>query len=199
MFLFFLTECSFIAKVGHTKGYVQVLVVAPESMLGVSAIVKITSVGRWSVFGEVMETINHKNHKSASRKDSGEDKFSPCSNACESYECRREPEPCACCGPESCVGQTNLEESAASRNSMFPEDLNSRYLIGWLLRKRKNHANKRVEGEIASGSKRKQEWTQGSIGEWSVVDKALLGGMLMSFFAIMALLILLGIRSLSSN
>ncbi|XP_042992928.1 threonylcarbamoyladenosine tRNA methylthiotransferase isoform X1 [Carya illinoinensis] len=188
-----------IHLVGHTKGYVQVLVVAPESMLGVSAIVKITSVGRWSVFGEVMETINHKNHKSVSRKDTGEDKFSPCSNACESYECTREPEPCACCGPESCVGQTPLEESAASRNSMFPEDLNSRYLIGWLLRKRKNHANKRVEGEIASGSKRKQEWTQGSIGEWSVVDKALLGGMLASFFAIMALLILLGIRSMRSN
>ncbi|KAL6885879.1 hypothetical protein ACP4OV_010140 [Aristida adscensionis] len=41
--------------VGHTKGYIQVLVIAPDSMLGTSANVKITSVGRWSVFGEVIE------------------------------------------------------------------------------------------------------------------------------------------------
>lgn len=42
-------------KVGHTKGYIQVLVIAPESMLGTSTDVKISSVGRWSVFGEVLE------------------------------------------------------------------------------------------------------------------------------------------------
>ncbi|CAL5027441.1 unnamed protein product [Urochloa decumbens] len=41
--------------VGHTKGYIQVLVIAPDSMLGTSADAKITSVGRWSVFGEVIE------------------------------------------------------------------------------------------------------------------------------------------------
>ncbi|XWS24777.1 hypothetical protein CRYUN_Cryun27aG0013400 [Craigia yunnanensis] len=35
-----------IHLVGHTKGYVQVLVVALESMLDTSAIVKIASVGR---------------------------------------------------------------------------------------------------------------------------------------------------------
>ncbi|KAJ6757888.1 RADICAL SAM PROTEINS [Salix koriyanagi] len=53
-----------IHLVGHTKAYVQVLIVAQESMLGTSAIVKITSVGRWSVFGEVIETVNQTNHKS---------------------------------------------------------------------------------------------------------------------------------------
>ncbi|KAJ3675206.1 hypothetical protein LUZ60_004248 [Juncus effusus] len=41
--------------VGHTKGYIQVLVIAPESFLGCSINVKITSVGRWSVFGEVLD------------------------------------------------------------------------------------------------------------------------------------------------
>jgi len=41
--------------VGHTKGYIQVLVIAPDSMLGTSVSVKITSVGRWSVFGEVID------------------------------------------------------------------------------------------------------------------------------------------------
>jgi len=188
-----------IHLVGHTKGYVQVLVIAPESMLGTSAIVKITSVGRWSVFGEVIETINHMNVKSASRKDiSSQDKCSPCSDPNE-CACTREPEACASCGPESCGGQTTSEESAPSRNPTFPEDPNSRNLIGWLLRKRKNHVHKRVEGEIASGSKEKQEWARGSMGEWGVVDKALLGGMLVSFLTIMALLIHLGVRTLSSN
>ena len=195
----FLTGFSFIAKVGHTKGYVQVLVIAPESMLGTSAIVKITSVGRWSVFGEVIETINHMNVKSASRRDiSSQDKCSPCSDPNE-CACTREPEACASCGPESCGGQTTLEESAPSRNPTFPEDPNSRNLIGWLLRKRKNHVHKRVEGEIASGSKEKQEWARGSMDEWGVVDKALLGGMLVSFLKIMALLIHLGVRTVSSN
>jgi len=157
----FLTGFSFIAKVGHTKGYVQVLVVAPESMLGSSAIVKITSVGRWSVFGEVIETINPMNVKSASRKDmSNQDKCSPCSDPKE-CACTREPETCASCGQESCGGQTTLEESAASRNPTFLEDPNSRNLIGWLLRKRKNHVDKRVGGEIASGSKKKQAWVSG--------------------------------------
>ncbi|XP_062164432.1 uncharacterized protein LOC133871087 isoform X2 [Alnus glutinosa] len=188
-----------IHLVGHTKGYVQVLVVAPESMLGSSAIVKITSVGRWSVFGEVIETINPMNVKSASRKDmSNQDKCSPCSDPNE-CACTREPETCASCGPESCGGQTTLEESAASRNPTFLEDPNSRNLIGWLLRKRKNHVDKRVGGEIASGSKKKQEWARGSMGEWGAVDKALLGGMLVSFLTIMALLIHLGVRTLSSN
>ncbi|CAN6487070.1 unnamed protein product [Victoria cruziana] len=42
--------------VGHTKGYVQVLVIAPDSMLGTSVDVKITSVGRWSVFGDIIGT-----------------------------------------------------------------------------------------------------------------------------------------------
>lgn len=36
----------FPAQVGHTKGYIQVLVIAPDSMLGASANVKVTSVRR---------------------------------------------------------------------------------------------------------------------------------------------------------
>lgn len=52
---------------GHTKGYIQVLVVGPESMLGTSAIVKITSVGRWSVFGEVIEILNRGSASSESQ------------------------------------------------------------------------------------------------------------------------------------
>ncbi|KAL4384539.1 hypothetical protein GQ457_15G019080 [Hibiscus cannabinus] len=46
-----------IHLVDHTKGYVQVLIIVPESILGSSAMVKITFVGRWSVFGEVIEVL----------------------------------------------------------------------------------------------------------------------------------------------
>lgn len=184
----------------------QVLVIAPESMLGTSAIVKITSVGRWSVFGEVIEAINHINDESSLRNNKpSQAKCSPCSNPAESCACTREPEPCPCgpescgdCGPESC-GPTTYEESSVSRNSMFAEDLNSRNLIGWLLRKRKNHVHKKVECEIASGSMKKQEWAQGSMGVWGVVDKALLVGIFVSFLTIMALLIHLAVRTLASN
>lgn len=175
--------------------------VAPESMLGTSAIVKITTVGRWSVFGEVLQTINHVNDKSASGNVMSclDKKCPPMSNHCESDVCTRESESCACCGPESCRSQTALEESAGTGNSMFPEDLNSRHPIGWFLRKRKNHGKKRVEGENASGSKKKQEGARGSMGEWAIIDKALLGGMLVSFLTIMALLIHLGVKTLSSS
>ncbi|KAF5954789.1 hypothetical protein HYC85_007645 [Camellia sinensis] len=98
-----------IHLVGHTKGYVQVLVIGPETMLGTSAIVKITSVGRWSVFGEVIETLNQINGNIASseRKSNG-NKCTPCSNLEEACACSREPEPCACemtsCGVTKRIG-----------------------------------------------------------------------------------------------
>ncbi|KAJ6693650.1 hypothetical protein OIU85_004430 [Salix viminalis] len=142
-----------IHLVGHTKAYVQVLIVAQESMLGTSAIVKITSVGRWSVFGEVIETVNQINHKSKSvEKMLGEEKCSPCSDSCA---CSSEPEPCAG-GPESCGGQSASEQSDVLQNDVHLEDQNRRNLIGWLLRKRKIQAQKMVENNgIASGSQKK--------------------------------------------
>eukprot|EP01018_Ginkgo_biloba_P012060 Gb_19405 [translate_table: standard] len=45
-----------IHLVGHTKSYVQVLLMALDSMLGTSVDVKIASVGRWSVFGDIVGT-----------------------------------------------------------------------------------------------------------------------------------------------
>ncbi|XP_048332265.2 uncharacterized protein LOC125423073 isoform X2 [Ziziphus jujuba] len=177
--------------VGHTKGYVQVLVVAPESMLGTSAMVRITSVGRWSVFGEVLETIQlTHNHTAQSKGMSTENECSPCTNTCGGCVSSEEPEYCAC-GPESC-GQTTPEENVVSLNR--PEDRNSRNLIGWLLRKRKNHVQKK-EIENASKSTNKQELTKGSVDRWGIVDRVLLGGVLMSFLTIIALLVHLGFRT----
>eukprot|EP00252_Welwitschia_mirabilis_P015172 TRINITY_DN3338_c0_g1_i1.p1 TRINITY_DN3338_c0_g1~~TRINITY_DN3338_c0_g1_i1.p1 ORF type:complete len:632 (-),score=110.26 TRINITY_DN3338_c0_g1_i1:33-1928(-) len=43
--------------VGHTKSYVQVLIKAPNTLLGNSVEVKITSSGRWSVFGDITSSL----------------------------------------------------------------------------------------------------------------------------------------------
>ncbi|CAN6584378.1 unnamed protein product [Malus baccata var. baccata] len=185
--------------VGHTKGYVQVLVAAPESMLGTSAIVKITSVGRWSVFGEVIETIPHINDKPASTNENRcQEKCFPGATSCETCACSTSPETRAC-GPESCGGQATSEECAVTKNAVLLECWNSRNPIGWLLRKRKNHVEKQVEDEIGLRSQNKQEQGQGRLSDWGLVDRALLGGMLVSFVTIVALLVHLGFRIMSSN
>lgn len=175
----------------------QVLVVAPESMLGTSAIVKITSVGRWSVFGEVIETIQDVNYKTTSSTgSSSENKCSPCYDPCNACASSRVQETCAC-GPEGCGG-TTLEESAVSTNAIPQEDRSSRNLIGWLLRKRKNNVVQKLECEVSSGFKKKQECVGESKGSWNVVDRVLLGGILVSFLTILTLLIHHGFRTLSN-
>ncbi|GAY39594.1 hypothetical protein CUMW_045550 [Citrus unshiu] len=189
-----------IHLVGHTKGYVQVLVPSTGNMLGTSALVKITSVGRWSVFGEVIKILNQVDDKIASNRRISsqvrQDKCSSCSSQNESSACSNEPDPSAC-GLECCEGKITLEEGQVSWIDRFAEDINSQNVIGWLLRKRKNQL-KGVENDIALGSKKKQEWVGGNTGEWGVVDRALLGGMLVSFLIIVALLIHIGFRTLST-
>ncbi|KAJ4756642.1 Threonylcarbamoyladenosine tRNA methylthiotransferase [Rhynchospora pubera] len=93
-----------IHLVGHTKGYIQVLVIAPESMLGTSTDVKITSVGRWSVFGEILDEPSLQPNKETTRNISkintvkvsspidelcNED-ASCCTNTCTSCACLNE-------------------------------------------------------------------------------------------------------------
>lgn len=189
-----------IHLVGHTKGYVQVLVPSTGNMLGTSALVKITSVGRWSVFGEVIKILNQVDDKIASNRrissQVGQGKCSSCSSQNEPCACSNEPDPSAC-GLECCEGKITLEEGQVSWIDRFAEDINSQNVIGWLLRKRKNQL-KGVENDIALGSKKKQEWVGGNTGEWGVVDRALLGGMLVSFLIIVALLIHIGFRTLST-
>ncbi|KAH7568249.1 hypothetical protein JRO89_XS07G0266200 [Xanthoceras sorbifolium] len=178
-----------IHLVGHTKGYIQVLVVAKEDMLGASALVKITSVGRWSVFGEVIETLTRIDEKAASnRRIYSQDKRSPCSSQSETCACSAEPQSCAC-GPESC---------AVLGNEKLLEDLRSKKLIGWLLRRRKNHVQKTVEANTASESKKKLEWDGGSLNEWDAFDIALVGGMFISLLTILAVLIYFGFSTFSS-
>lgn len=165
------------------------LVVAPESMLGTSAIVKITSVGRWSVFGEVIQALNQMDEKTvSSKKMPGQEKCSPCSDPFVTCACSKESEPCDC-GPESCGGQ----------NDVLLDNRNRRNLIGWLLRKRKNQMHKKVENGIALGSLKKQEQTRENSSTWSIVDWALVGGMLVSLLTIVVLLLHLSFRTISAK
>ncbi|KAK4391256.1 Threonylcarbamoyladenosine tRNA methylthiotransferase [Sesamum angolense] len=164
--------------VGHTKGYIQVLVVGPETMLGTSAMVKITSVGRWSVFGEVIEiltenVISHQNRV---------DKIS-CSNLNETC-CSKESETCGC-GLTSGCEQTEKNNFSVSKDDQKPGDYRSQNLIGWLLRKRKNNSHRKIENEMVSEMEEKQR-TSTKVHEWAVVDKALLVGIFMSLLTIIA-------------
>ncbi|KAL6650593.1 hypothetical protein ACP70R_009518 [Stipagrostis hirtigluma subsp. patula] len=94
--------------VGHTKGYIQVLVIAPDSMLGTSANVKITSVGRWSVFGEVIEgSVRAKEVPKQTaaklqekhREDQVEEASCCGTDSCGACACS---DAAPCCGPEQC-------------------------------------------------------------------------------------------------
>lgn len=176
----------------------QVLVVAPRSLMGTSAIVKITSVGRWSVFGELIETLNQINDNISLKEEKFSlGKCSPCSVPGEICACSREAEPCAC-EPQSCEGKIGMEEGSVSRKDMLPENQNSQNLFKWLLRRRKN-GQKRVENGIAWGSKEKEERDRGCMNHWGLVDRVLLGGIFVSILTIVALILHLGFWQPSSN
>ncbi|KAI3878951.1 hypothetical protein MKX03_037348 [Papaver bracteatum] len=190
--------------VGHTKGYIQVLVIAPEAMLGTSTDVKITSVGRWSVFGEVIDTPKSDMEKetgSRERKTIDEKTFAcsgvptypneglPCSDMDESCVCSKESEPCACAG-QSC-GESNLVDKTTAKT----EDGNRENLIGWLLRKRRVlNVTERLETKSGLESVDKQDSAKGNTIKSSAIDRALLVAMLISFLTILGVLVLIGFR-----
>lgn len=162
--------------VGHTKGYIQVLVIGPETMLGLSAMAKITSVGRWSVFGEVIEVLNQ-----ANAVEKSVDQFSHCSSLDSS--CPKEQ--CACemtssCGQEKTVSAPKYEAK-----------LN---LVGWILRKRKSNSRIMEKGSVME-IEGNQNNAQNCLSEWSAVDKGLLGGVLVSLLTVLAISLYLGSRS----
>ncbi|XP_042506226.1 threonylcarbamoyladenosine tRNA methylthiotransferase isoform X2 [Macadamia integrifolia] len=175
--------------VGHTKGYVQVLVAAPESMLGTSTDVKITSVGRWSVFAEVIQTPDRRKEDTKSiGNESIPNKCFPSS----------ELEETCSCAVQSCEREDTLCKSTIQLDNSRLEDHNRRNVIGWFLRKRKVHGAAKMKGHLLE-SKVKQQTEGRSIGNLGFTDWALLGGMLLSSLTIVALLLLLGFRTLSSK
>ncbi|XP_075495659.1 uncharacterized protein LOC142532973 [Primulina tabacum] len=174
-----------IHLVGHTKGYIQVLVVGPGSMLGSSAMVKITSVGRWSVFGDVIEILTEQAHS----RENLSDRNSKCSNDSDTC-CSKDSETCAC-GLASSCGQKQEGTISVSMNDQKPRSQN---LIGWLLRKRKNNSQKEMENEVVLKFEEKQRTS-----EWAFVDSALLGVMLTSLLTAIAICLYLGFSDFSSK
>lgn len=167
--------------VGHTKGYIQVLVVGPRSMLGSSAIVKITSVGRWSVFGEVIEVLTQNN------RDRNKAKGSPCTNSHENCACSKEPESCACASTSCCQTQTTVP-----MNDSRQVDKQNANLIGWLLRKRKNHLHRKEAETVLQESKNIKGVSPGH------ATTTLSSGIIFGLLTLIALLFL-GFMNLSSN
>lgn len=171
----------------------QVLVVGPGSMLGTAAIIRITSVGRWSVFGEVIETLNlRKDNAESKEKCDGSEKCCAPSNLEDSCACAGELDACAC-GNESSGGQ-NLREKkggSLSKNDSWADDPSNINVFDWLLRKRKNHQTKKIEDDMSGQHIMRQENASGNAHMWTAVDRLLLGGMCASFLTILALFLYL--------
>lgn len=98
-----------IHLVGHTKSYVQVLIMAPDSMLGTSVEVKITSVGRWSVFGDIVSAPYCKSHARSAMEE----------NALSDYTvaatCSPVLDACTCSIDKGCKTASIIEDQAASK------------------------------------------------------------------------------------
>ncbi|OAY64730.1 Threonylcarbamoyladenosine tRNA methylthiotransferase [Ananas comosus] len=193
-----------IHLVGHTKGYIQVLVVAPDSMLGVSANVKITSVGRWSVFGELIEEPIQV--KESTCEEHRVEEPSPSFDCCGGL-CSKDVEACQCadnCGERVC--NTELEAASASiavdaavvvkdpSGGKFASTIRS-----MLLRRRNLRSSERetVGSHTTkfSGNRQRRVIT----GKLATLDWILLSGMFASFLTAIALLALLSSEILSSS
>ncbi|KAL9270762.1 hypothetical protein AKJ16_DCAP20838 [Drosera capensis] len=105
--------------VGHPKGYVQVLVAGPEILLGNSAVVRIISVGRWSVLGEVIEILKEEGAVLASNVDKESCSPSACVN--DTCGCSKEPESCSCRGESN----TDADDAILTKTSKQTESRSS--------------------------------------------------------------------------
>lgn len=181
-----------IHLVGHTKGYIQVLVNAPENLLGASVTVRITSVGRWSVFGEVVKVLNHACQDRTTSNETERCSPSPCGATNEPCVCSKEPDSCGCavqCDDTS-EGVTVLHASGVPAEDRQNSD-------EWLLRKRKNLVHEKAN---SPQPKPKESVEAGvRIAEWNFVDKALLAGILLSFLTAVALILQLWCRKVITN
>lgn len=196
-----------IHLVGHTKGYIQVLVVALESLLGTSTDVKITSVGRWSVFGEVIE--NPEPVKEEIRQRGPMAKASPAQDSSCDCMCSVESTCCSAmaqnCGQSCCAGdEANdnvIMDGSRAGNQASDDNImdgsktgkqRSRTLVNSiqsLLLRRRIQASEKRSDEQEVQSIVQQETKIGS--SLATLDWLLMGGMFTSFIVIVALLVLM--------
>ncbi|CAL5032039.1 unnamed protein product [Urochloa decumbens] len=176
--------------VGHTKGYIQVLVIAPDSMLGTSADAKITSVGRWSVFGEVIEgsVVVGEAPKQTSNEPQKEQK-------------QNQVEEAGCCGTESCgtcVCSDTVQHCGAEQCRNTPDapqtsgDVDRQEAIqSTLVRRNVEGLTKAGESIAAAPSVGKEQQVDLVTRRGVSVDTILWCGLAVSFAVTVALLLLL--------
>lgn len=183
-----------IHLVGHTKGYIQVLVNAPESLLGASATIRITSVGRWSVFGEVIEVLScNAQDTTLNKEELSHNRSTSCGASDEPCACSKEPD--SCCSAVQCAD--SLEASAAPVNDKPEKD--DQNLDG--LRKRNSLINKGSENSVFQQPNLKDESSKArlSVAQWNFVDKSLIAGIVLSFLIAVTSLSQLWFRKVMSS
>ncbi|KAK1411239.1 hypothetical protein QVD17_37786 [Tagetes erecta] len=173
-----------IHLVGHTKGYVQVLIVGPKSLLGSSAMVKITSVGRWSVFGDVIEILTESNdisNASDSKDTVNKERSSPCSNEEGTCDCTpAKSDPCACESNDcNTVATNSFPEAQTVQNASTNPSL---------LLKRKSSPTL-VQTQTEGDSNQKLVTSNVRNHDWGLLDTALIGGIFISVLTIVALVL----------
>uniref|UniRef100_A0A1D1YPZ1 Threonylcarbamoyladenosine tRNA methylthiotransferase n=1 Tax=Anthurium amnicola TaxID=1678845 RepID=A0A1D1YPZ1_9ARAE len=173
-----------IHLVGHTKGYVQVLVIAPESMLGTSADVKITSIGRWSVFGEIIEPPAVIVEEEPLPNKSSSSQSSSCQEECDG--CVRSIETETCCAPKDQGGQDAIIPHEDTKNAILgrPSTTSPR-VTGFmgsfhslLLRKRKIQGPGRTDAHALESVGKLRKDARGV--KFVTVDRILIGGIFLS-------------------
>lgn len=161
--------------------------IAPESMLGTSVDAKITSVGRWSVFGEVTETLVFvEDAAHLGRALAG----SPFSNSCENCECSgNHPMPCECLVENSCGQQISSTEHEDHTKTAMDGSHSERNFIdstkSVLPRKRRPQGE---SNEIKLVNNREAARMSSKL---VAIDWILLGGIALSFITSSIVLILL--------
>lgn len=155
-------------------------------MLGTSTNVKITSVGRWSVFGEVIgnpEPVKENTFQSNTTA------ITTQPDSCISCTCSREPEPCPLTSQncsQSCCMESEAPNDSIIIDSSKPGNWRSRTLVNsiqcLLLRKKMRGPEKMTnEHEIDKQGRRAR-------GRLATLDWILVAGMFASFIIIVALL-----------
>ncbi|XP_057527120.1 uncharacterized protein LOC130806178 isoform X1 [Amaranthus tricolor] len=184
-----------IHLVGHTKGYIQVLIKeSPETLLGASATVRITSVGRWSVFGEVIEILSSSvPDRALNKDDSSHNISSSCGAGAEPCACSSELD--SCCGGGHCAD--TAEATVSPLNGTPAEDaqnVNER-------RKRKTLVSNGTESVESRKPNLKEEFikVRASTSQWNYIDKSLIAGIILSFLVAVVSLSELWFRKTKSS
>lgn len=168
------------------------LVIAPDSMLGTSADVKITSVGRWSVFGEVIEGSVVAKETQKHNHSELQEEYRP-----------SQVEEATCCGTDSC-GACTCSDAAQQCNPGPERSENSTPQSCGDATHQEAVQSKLVRRNVEGAMKSSESDTAKQVGEiqrlnvaarrFPDVDTILWGGLAVSFATTVTLIALLAYK-----